>query len=217
MCKRRFRQEAVTVAPVLIVLVCAGILAFATAGCPGYAEGGSRKACASTHDRLDASEVHARLEKATFAAGCFWGVEEAFRHVPGVTDTEVGYTGGSLENPTYRDVCSGRTGHAESVLVTYDPSRLPYEELLDVFFMSHDPTTPDRQGPDVGTQYRSAIFWHTPEQRDAAEKAKRTLDEAGAFSGPITTHISPASTFYRAEEYHQRYMVKRGRASCHTP
>jgi peptide-methionine (S)-S-oxide reductase len=157
------------------------------------------------------------MEKATFAAGCFWGVEETFRAVPGVLDTAVGYTGGTTENPSYREVCSGRTGHAEAVDVTFDPARVSYEDLLGVFWGAHDPTTKDRQGPDVGTQYRSAIFFHTPEQEAAARASRERLDGNGRFRRPIVTAIEPASAFWRAEEYHQRYLEKRGAASCRLP
>jgi peptide-methionine (S)-S-oxide reductase len=153
-------------------------------------------------------------KKATFGAGCFWGIEVAFRQVEGVTDAAVGYEGGTLENPTYRDVCTDRTGHAEVVQVEYDPARVSYEQLLDVFWRIHNPTTPNRQGPDVGSQYRSAIFTHDDEQRTAALASKEALQASGRFPRPIVTEIVPASTFYRAEEYHQRYLKKRGQASC---
>jgi peptide-methionine (S)-S-oxide reductase len=156
-----------------------------------------------------------KQEKATFGAGCFWGVEVAFRQVPGVTDATAGYLGGTLPNPTYEDVCTGRTGHAEVVEVTYDPSRVTYDELLDVFWSSHDPTTLNRQGPDRGTQYRSAVFYHDQSQKEAAEASKERLGSSGRFPRPIVTEITPASTFYRAEEYHQRYLEKKGLASCH--
>jgi peptide-methionine (S)-S-oxide reductase len=152
------------------------------------------------------------MEKATFAAGCFWGVEEAFRHVPGVKTTTVGYTGGTMPDPTYRDVCTDTTGHAESVLVEYDPDQVSYEQLLDVFWNAHDPTTLNQQGPDFGTQYRSVIFFHTPEQ-EAAARASQEKAQA-KFSRPIVTQIVPATTFYRAEDYHQQYLAKRGAASC---
>ena len=152
--------------------------------------------------------------KATFGAGCFWGVEAAFRKVEGVIDVTVGYSGGTLENPTYGDVCTGTTGHAEVVEVEYDPSEVSYEELLEVFWENHDPTTLNRQGPDVGTQYRSAIFFHTPEQEAAARASKERAQER--FKKPIVTEIVPVSEFYRAEEYHQQYLEKRGLASCHT-
>ena len=153
-------------------------------------------------------------EKATFAAGCFWGVESAFRQVPGVLDAAVGYSGGSFPDPTYEDVCTGRTGHAESVEVEFDPARVSYDQLLDVFWENHDPTTLNRQGPDVGTQYRSAIFFHNPEQEKAATESKARLDASGRFRRPIVTEIAPASQFWRAEDYHQRYLEKRGLAHC---
>ncbi len=155
------------------------------------------------------------MAKATFGAGCFWGVEEEFRKVPGVRDTAVGYSGGSLEKPTYKDVCTDRTGHAEVVEVDYDPAVVPYETLLDVFWNGHDPTQKNRQGPDVGTQYRSVIFFHTPEQETAARASKERLEKSGRFSRPVVTEITPAQTFWRAEEYHQRYLEKRGLGSCH--
>jgi peptide-methionine (S)-S-oxide reductase len=151
---------------------------------------------------------------ATFGAGCFWGVEARFRQVEGVKRTTVGYLGGTLANPTYRAVCSGRTGHAEVVQVEYDSAIVSYEELLDVFWDCHNPTTLNRQGPDVGAQYRSAIFFHTPEQQAAARASKERLEQSGQFSRPIVTEITPASTFYRAEEYHQQYLAKHGRSSC---
>jgi len=150
------------------------------------------------------------MEKGTFAAGCFWGVEEAFRQVKGVVSTAVGYTGGSFNNPRYEDVCSGKTGHAEAMEIEYDPSRVSYEELLSVFWENHDPTTLNRQGPDIGTQYRSAIFFHTPEQRSAAVASKEKLQNSGRYTNPIATEIAPASQFYRAEDYHQQYVEKRG-------
>ena len=158
-----------------------------------------------------------QMALATFGAGCFWGVEAAFRQVEGVTDAAAGYLGGHLESPTYEDVCSGRTGHAEVVQVEFDPAVVSYQELLDVFWKSHDPTTLNRQGPDVGAQYRSAVFYHTPEQADSAAASKQALAESGAFSSPIVTEITPATTFYRAEDYHQRYLEKRGLASCSIP
>jgi len=154
-------------------------------------------------------------EIATFGAGCFWGVEAAFQRVPGVIDTAVGYSGGVKPNPTYQDVCTDETGHAEVVQVTYDPAKVPYAQLLDVFWQAHDPTQVNRQGPDFGTQYRSAIFFHSPEQEAAAKKSRAALDAGGKLKRPIATEITPASTFYRAEEYHQKYLQKRGVASCH--
>jgi peptide-methionine (S)-S-oxide reductase len=153
-------------------------------------------------------------QTATFAAGCFWGVEAAFRQVPGVVNTAVGYTGGSLPNPTYEDVCTDRTGHAEAVRVEFDPSRVSYGELLDVFWENHDPTTKNRQGPDVGTQYRSAIFFHDAEQEKVASESKNRQEKSGKFRRPIVTEIVPGTEFWRAEDYHQRYLEKRGLAHC---
>ena len=148
------------------------------------------------------------MERATFGAGCFWGVEEAFRRIDGVTATAVGYSGGTLEDPTYKDVCSGTTGHAEVVRVDYDPARVNYEELLRMFWDLHDPTTLNRQGADVGTQYRSVVFFHGEEQAAAARAAKETLQASGRYPDGIVTEIAPASTFYMAEDYHQRYVEK---------
>lgn len=149
-------------------------------------------------------------EKATFGAGCFWGVESAFRKVKGVVSTQVGYSGGSFKNPTYEDVCTDGTGHAEVVQVEYDPAQVSYEALLDLFWRIHDPTTPNRQGPDVGTQYRSAIFYHSPEQKAAAEASKEKLQKSGRYKRSVVTEITPAPEFYPAEEYHQQYFEKRG-------
>ena len=153
-------------------------------------------------------------ERATFAAGCFWGVEAAFRQIHGVVQTAVGYTGGHVADPSYAQVGRHRTGHAEAVEVEFDPARVGYPELLHVFWENHDPTTLNRQGPDVGSQYRSAIFFHTPEQQAAALASKEQLERSGAFKRPIVTEIVPAPAFYRAEEYHQQYLEKRGQASC---
>jgi peptide-methionine (S)-S-oxide reductase len=154
------------------------------------------------------------MAKATFGAGCFWGVEAAFRQVPGVTATAVGYSGGHTENPTYREVCGGRTGHAEAVEVDYDPDKVSYDDLLEVFWNEHDPTQLNRQGPDIGAQYRSAIFFHSPEQEASARASKERLQANGRFHRPIVTQITPASTFWRAEDYHQQYLEKRGQATC---
>lgn len=155
--------------------------------------------------------------KATFGGGCFWGVEATFRGVEGVTDTAVGYMGGHTDNPTYKDVCSGQTGHAEVVQVDYDPVVVSYEQLLNVFWEVHDPTQLNRQGPDVGDQYRSAIFYHDDEQRDAAERSKAVLEQSDRFTRPIVTAIEPADTFWKAEDYHQQYLEKRGLAHCAIP
>lgn len=157
------------------------------------------------------------MAKATFGAGCFWGVEAALRRVTGVSSTAVGYLGGTLKNPTYHDVCTGKTGHAEVVQLEYDPSLVSYEELLNVFWSLHDPTTLNRQGPDVGTQYRSAIFFHNAEQEAVAKASKEKLQNSGRYKRDIVTEITPASEFYRAEEYHQQYIEKRGQASCGLP
>lgn len=154
-------------------------------------------------------------EKATFGAGCFWGVQAEFDKVEGVISTQVGFMGGTLENPSYRDVCGHKTGHAEVIEVIFDPEKVSFEKLLDVFWSIHDPTTLNRQGPDVGDQYRSAIFYYSEEQKAAAESSKAAQDRSGRFRRPIVTQIVPASTFWRAEDYHQKYLEKRGAASCH--
>jgi len=153
-------------------------------------------------------------EKAIFAAGCFWGVEETFRTTEGVIDTRVGYTGGHTANPTYEQVCTGTTGHAEAMEVTFDPDIVTYSELLSIFWDLHDPTTVNRQGPDVGTQYRSAIFYLSKEQQEAAEESKKNLDASGKYSKPAVTEITKATEFYPAEEYHQKYVLKTGRHTC---
>jgi peptide-methionine (S)-S-oxide reductase len=155
------------------------------------------------------------MAKATFAAGCFWGVEATFRQIPGVISTRVGYIGGKTENPTYKEVCTDGTGHAEAVEVDYDPAKVKYADLLKVFWENHDPTQLNRQGPDWGTQYRSAIFYHSPEQAAEAKASKESLDKAHVYSKPIVTQIVPAVTFFPAEDYHQQYLEKRGLASCH--
>lgn len=153
-------------------------------------------------------------ETATFGAGCFWGAEARFRQLPGVVDTAVGFEGGKVDNPTYREVCSDKTGHAEVVQVIFDRSRVSYRQLLDLFFSLHDPTQRNRQGPDRGTQYRSAIFFHSPEQEAAAKETIERLSQQGFFSRPVVTEVTPAQRFWRAEEYHQRYLEKRGASSC---
>lgn len=157
------------------------------------------------------------MAKATFAAGCFWGVEDTFRQVKGVSDVTVGYTGGQTKDPTYKQVCTDRTGHAEAVEIDFDPKKVSYRELLAVFFQSHDPTQLNRQGPDYGSQYRSEIFYHDAEQEAEAKEAKEALGKAGIFKKPIVTLIEPAGPFYRGEEYHQRYFEKNGIRSCHLP
>lgn len=155
------------------------------------------------------------LKKATFAAGCFWGVEATFMKVKGVVQTEVGFMGGHTESPSYRDVCTDRTGHAEVVHLTYDDSIVSYDHLLDVFWGSHDPTQKNRQGPDVGTQYRTAIFYHDEEQRSTAERSRAAMDASGRFKRPIATLVEKAGPFWRAEEYHQKYLQKKGLDTCH--
>ena len=154
------------------------------------------------------------MAKATFGAGCFWGVEATFRQIKGVISTAVGYMGGTLQNPSYKEVCTDRTGHAEVVQVEYDPSVVSYNELQKVFWQNHNPTTLNRQGPDIGTQYRSAIFFHSPEQEAAARASRDELESAGVFKRPIVTQIVPAQDFWRAEEYHQQYLEKRGLSHC---
>jgi peptide-methionine (S)-S-oxide reductase len=154
-------------------------------------------------------------EKATFGAGCFWGVEAAFRQIKGVKATAVGFMGGALENPTYEDVCYRDTGHAEVVEVEYDPALVSYDTLLAVFWENHDPTTLNRQGPDIGEQYRSAIFYHSPEQQAAALGSKAALEREARHRRPIVTEITPAATFYIADDYHQQYLEKRGLSTCH--
>lgn len=171
-----------------------------------------QKANTSLNSKVDKMN----LKQATFAGGCFWGVETAFRKVPGVVSTEVGYTGGKTKNPTYRQVCTHTTGHAESVLVTYDATKLSYPELLDAFWTCHDPTTVDRQGPDVGDSYRSAIFYHNAEQEAQARASMKEVEGSHVFRDPIVTQIVPAATFYSAEDYHQQYFEKAGMSeSCH--
>ncbi|MDD5492600.1 MAG: peptide-methionine (S)-S-oxide reductase MsrA [bacterium] len=154
-------------------------------------------------------------EKATFAAGCFWGVEETFRSTKGVLSTTVGYTGGQLQKPTYEDVCSDKTGHAEAVLIEYDPVVISYEELLDIFWKIHDPTQVNKQGPDLGSQYRSVIYFHSPGQEKAALLSREKLQRSGRYKSKIATVIAPAAQFWPAEEYHQKYLHKKGRTTCH--
>jgi peptide-methionine (S)-S-oxide reductase len=170
------------------------------------------KAVARWADSLHRATM--KTEKGTFGAGCFWGVEETFRKLKGVVSTAVGYAGGTKHNPTYEDVCTDETGHAEVVEIEFDPSQLKYEDLLDVFWSNHNPTTLNRQGPDVGTQYRSVIFYHSPGQKSAAETSREQIDKSGRFRQPVVTQIEPAPRFWPAEEYHQRYLEKRGLAHC---
>lgn len=161
------------------------------------------------------AQMNPSTRVATFAAGCFWGVEKYVGHIPGVVGTRVGYTGGTATHPTYEQVCTGRTGHAEAIEITYDPSRVTYQALLELFFTHHDPTTLNRQGNDVGTQYRSAIFPHTPEQAASARAALQALQASGVFRHPVVTQIEPAGDFYAAEEYHQQYLKKNPFGYCH--
>jgi len=155
------------------------------------------------------------MEKATFGAGCFWGVEETFRRLPGVESTQVGYMGGRTSSPTYKQVCTDGTGHAEVVEVTFDPSKIAYPDLLGVFWANHDPTTMNRQGPDIGAQYRSAVFYHSPEQQAEAQSFKEKLERSKIYKRPIVTEITAAGEFWRAEDYHQQYLAKRGQSHCH--
>jgi len=180
----------------------------------------SLNSCKPAKTLTQSSELHnqqrggATMEKATFAAGCFWGIEAAFRQIEGVTFTAVGYTGGNTENPTYKQVCSDRTGHAEAVRVEFDPAIVSYEQLLEVFWNIHNPTTLNRQGPDFGSQYRSAIFYHDEAQKAAAMASKEQLQNSGKHKRDVVTQINAASTFYMAEDYHQQYYEKRGLAGC---
>jgi len=194
----------------LLTLVAVFVIGLLTAAASKDQEGPDKQTSGVTVEKPPAAVGEKTMEEATFAAGCFWGVEARFRAVPGVVDTMVGYTGGTMDNPSYRAVCTDRTGHTEAVQVTYDPATVSYEELLDVFWVSHDPTQVNRQGPDVGTQYRSAIFFHTPEQKAVAEKSKKALDASGRYDRPVATAIEPAATFWRAEDYHQQYYEKKG-------
>lgn len=199
-----------------LVLVVAALVTVALAAASTQNTGENKKAGRQTARVVQKKAGKpVKMETASFGAGCFWGVEAAFRQIEGVSGTAVGYAGGTLKNPTYEDVCSGRTGHAEVVQVTYDPVKVNYNTLLKVFWENHDPTTLNRQGPDVGTQYRSAIFYSSPEQKAAAEASKVQQGQSGRFRKPIVTEISPASTFYKAEDYHQQYLEKRGLSSCH--
>jgi len=191
------------------VIVLFTLLAIVPAAWGSPAAKGARK-----HMENEARKT-TTVEKATFAAGCFWGVEATFRQIQGVVSTQVGYTGGRTTNPSYEDVCTDRTGHAEAVEVTYDPTRVKYDDLLHVFWTNHDPTTPNRQGPDVGEQYRSAIFYHSPAQEAAAKASLQRLSSEHRYKRPIVTQIIPAGPFYRAEEYHQQYLEKRGLSTCH--
>jgi peptide-methionine (S)-S-oxide reductase len=180
--------------------------------CAARAANRAKQLVAQVVQSLD--HVRMQTEKATFGAGCFWGVEETFRNVKGVLSTSVGYEGGAMENPTYQDVCTDKTGHAEVVEVEFDPAQVSYDQLLDVFWSNHNPTMRNRQGPDVGTQYRSVIFYHSSNQQAAAAASKEKLEKSGRFNRPIVTQIEPASKLWRAEEYHQHYLQKRGQSHC---
>lgn len=198
----------------------AGLAALAAAAFLGAAvfagllRGETRTMTIETTDKTGADHPE-KVEAATFAAGCFWGVEAAFRKLDGVVETAVGYTGGHTENPTYKEVCSGTTGHAEVVQVKFDPEVITHDRLLETFFALHDPTQVNRQGPDVGYQYRSAIFFHSPEQMAAANAAIENLKKPGIHDSPVATAVETAPAFWRAEDYHQQYLEKRGLASCH--
>lgn len=194
-----------------LLWLAVGVLSSCLAGCGADAMG----PIASADEKGEVINMETTREKATFGAGCFWGVEAAFRQVNGVTATTVGYEGGAFNNPSYRDVCTDRTGHAEVVQVEYDPAQVSYDQLLEVFWNNHDPTARNRQGPDVGTQYRSVIFYHTPEQEKAAMASKQRQQQSGRYKRPVVTEILPAMTFWRAEDYHQQYLEKRGLLSCH--
>ena len=189
------------------------VLALAACGVPAVAAP-EADAEARAVERTPETQGDEKMAEAMFGAGCFWSVEVAFRNTEGVVDVAVGYSGGHKDDPTYQEVCTGNSGHAEVVHVKYDPEAVSYETLLETFWGCHDPTQLNRQGPDIGSQYRSAIFYYTEEQRAIAEASKKALDESGAFGRPIVTEITEASTFWRGEEYHQRYLEKRGLATC---
>ena len=199
---------------IVLLLICIWGVTYASTGKVWAAPSGTTAQGPNDKVKNQKGE-HEKMQKAIFGAGCFWGVEETFRHIPGVTAATVGYSGGTKKDPSYQDVCSGKTGHTEVVEVEYDPSKVSYEKLLDVFFANHDPTTPNRQGPDVGYQYRSVIFYTTPEQEAAAHLAKENANKSGRFSRAVVTAIEPAKEFYKAEEYHQHYLEKNGLRVCH--
>ncbi len=199
-----------------VICCLASFVALGLASCSHRPEAATAAARGATVtvDHTEASGGKTKMEKATFGAGCFWGVEATFRQVKGVASTAVGYSGGTLDNPSYEDVCTDKTGHAEVVQVEFDPAQVSYEQLLDVFWNNHDPTTLNRQGPDFGTQYRSVIFYHTPGQKAAAAASKEKLEKSGKYRRPIVTQIVAASMFWPAEEYHQRYLENRRLSSC---
>jgi peptide-methionine (S)-S-oxide reductase len=208
-------MSRLTISTIFFVLLGLTACYYYTAAPASHAAPASTGGATPTTQSIPA-DVEARAEQADFAAGCFWGSEGTFRQVPGVLSTEVGFEGGSTTNPTYEDVCTDKTGHAETVRVTYDPKQVSYQQLLEIFFEHHDPTTVDRQGPDYGTQYRSVIFYHSPQQQKLAEAEKEKRDKSGDYVGPIVTAILPAKNFFRAEEYHQNYFAKMGENyTCH--
>lgn len=192
-----------------------GLLAITLAGCGGRPAESKPELSNCPPMPAPQNPTTPRLEKATFGAGCFWGVEQVFRQVPGVTDAAVGYAGGKVDNPTYRQVCAHDTGHAEVVEVTFDPAKVTYARLVDIFFKIHDPTTLNRQGPDIGDQYRSVIFYHGDAQKSVAEEVRDAAAKSGRYRNPIVTFIEPAPRFWKAEEYHQRYFEKNGGPACH--
>lgn len=196
-----------------ITLGAAVLLVFGAMAIDGF-PGADSKQTANEDNTNTTSMENTDMATAMFGAGCFWGVEAAFRQVEGVTATAVGYAGGEVDNPTYEQVCSDRTGHAEVVWVEYDPTRVSYEDLLNVFWQNHDPTQVNRQGPDVGSQYRSVVFYYTPEQERAARESKEKLAVGGEYDRPIATSIEAAPEFWKAEEYHQQYLEKRGLSTC---
>jgi peptide methionine sulfoxide reductase msrA/msrB len=196
----------------LVIITLAAMVSAIVSGYPRKQEVGPMN---EPQTKKQQPEEIGKYPKATFAAGCFWHVESSFRKVPGVLSTQVGYTGGHLIEPSYKQVCTGSTGHAEAVQLVYDPNQLTYEQLLKVFWNIHDPTTVNRQGPDIGTQYRTAVFYHNPEQLQVAKKSKEVLEKSGRVRGKIVTQIVPAKEFYKAEEYHQRYFEKQGLSVCH--
>jgi len=203
-------MKTVNVIIILVVLIAIALWA---------SDNYKREKTMDTPHQKNTSDANAdpnTYEKATFAAGCFWHVQYEFDQVPGIVSTTVGYTGGTTKNPTYKQVCTHKTGHAEAVEIIYDPNKVGYGKLLDVFFKMHNPTTMNRQGPDIGSQYRSAIFYHAPDQQKAALAAIEKLSESGKFSGPIVTEVTPAGPFYKAEEYHQKYVEKHGVDACPT-
>lgn len=197
-----------------IVAVAVAVVTFRLGAADTKSQAKSDTADAAADTAPKGQQETNNMAKATFGAGCFWGVEAAFRQIEGVKATAVGYAGGHTENPTYREVCSDKTGHAEVVEVEYDPTQIAYEQLLKVFWESHDPTQRNRQGPDIGSQYRSVIFFHTPEQEATAFQSKEELEKSGRYNRPIATSIEPAQPFWKAEDYHQQYLEKRGLSTC---